>query len=221
MKIGGTWGTRSVALAAMVALSGCVHQMQAMSQAVQAAKPLAPVAPSALLPVPQWTVGDTWTYSDGYALQVTSVPSLGVAAFQRLDDDGQWFVRRGFFREDAQSAKVRRKVVYRTDDPMRLFAARINEPVTYIREYLRDGELVRHRTSWVIEGKEIVAVPAGTFETWVVVMRTESLDSNWRAFERWYYNPEVRNYVRMEFKYGENPDGSRVLMSYQLAKAPS
>ncbi len=101
---------------------------------------------------------------------------------------------------------------------MSLLTSGVNKPVTYIREYMRNGELVRHRTSWLIEGKEKIAVPAGTFDTWVIVMRTQSLTSNWRGFERWYYSPEVNHYVRMEYKYGEAPDGSRVLMNYKLLK---
>ena len=41
----------------------------------------------------------------------------------------------------------------------------------------------------------------------------------WTGFERWWYSPQAQNYVRMEFKYGPEPDGSRVLMNYHLASS--
>lgn len=179
----------------------------------------APPKPTAAItiPAPQWKVGDSWTYSDGYGMKVTGVNADGTAEFRRLDDADQWFVRRGFFTEESQSRTVRRRVIFRTSDPMDLLATGINQPVSFVREYMRNDELVRHRTSWVIEGREKITVPAGTFDCWVIVMRTQSLDSNWRGFERWYYNPEARNYIRLEYKYGEAPNGSRVLMEYKLA----
>lgn len=162
------------------------------------------------------SVSDEWSYSDGYALRVSEVRPDGVAKYDRLDAEGQWFVRRALFIEESQSRKVHRAVVYRTGNPMDLLSAKINQPITYIREYMRDRELIRHRTSWVIEGKEKITVPAGTFDAWVLVMRTQSLDSNWRGFERWYYSPTVKNYVRLEYKYGEGAHGSRVLMTYKV-----
>jgi hypothetical protein len=54
----------------------------------------------------------------------------------------------------------------------------------------------------------------------VIVWRTRSLRSDWTGFERWWYSPDVQNYVRMEFKYGSEADGSRVLMNYRLAVTP-
>lgn len=218
---------RSIAIACVAASlsSGCteyealVKQYRLDQQRVAVPVIQSPAAPAAkvTIPIPQWRAGDEWVYSDGYALRVSQVEPNGVARFARTDEPSQWFTRRGFFREESRAEDGHRVVVYRTGDPMTLYAAAVNQPVTYVREYMRNGELVRHRTSWVIEGRERIAVPAGTFDCWVVVMRTESLDGNWRAFERWYYSPDVRNYVRLEFKYGESPDASRVLVSYKLA----
>ena len=169
----------------------------------------------ATLSAPAWSVGDTWKFSDGYTLSVTEVLTDGRTMFQR-GDNPHWFTRRGFFREESQSKRVKRLVVYRAPDPLKLFPAKNTKPVSFIREYMRNDTLVRHRTSWQIEGRERITVPAGTFDTWVLVWRSDGLDSNWRGYERWYYSPAVRNYVRLEYKYGEAPDGSRVLMSYTV-----
>ncbi|OHC76336.1 MAG: hypothetical protein A3G18_08865 [Rhodospirillales bacterium RIFCSPLOWO2_12_FULL_58_28] len=213
---------RTVGMSAVCALiaSGCLLPGQTTESAVMAA-PSSDVSPkpaaAITIPAPQWKVGDSWTYSDGYGMKVTEVNADGTAEFTRLDDADQWFVRRGFFTEESKSRTIYRRVVFRTSDPMDLLTTGINQPVSFVREYMRNDELVRHRTSWVIEGREKITVPAGTFDCWVIVMRTQGLDSNWRGFERWYYNPDARNYIRLEYKYGESPNGSRVLMEYKLA----
>lgn len=171
-----------------------------------AAQPFAP---------PQWAVGDTWRYSDGYGMRV--VETRGDAAkFQRLDDPSQWFVMRGVFREETKSRAALRNVVFRSEDPMALFTAPPGRPVVFVREYARNGVTVRHRTSWTVEGRETITVPAGTFDTVVLVMRTRSLTGNWVGYERWWYSPAIRNYVRLEYKYGEAPESSRVLVSHEV-----
>ncbi len=164
---------------------------------------------------PHWSVGDTWRYSDGYGMTV--VESNGEAAkFQRLDDPAQWFVMRGLFREETKSRAALRNVVFRSENPMALFGAPAGKPIVFMREYTRNGITVRHRTSWTTEGRETVTVPAGTFDTVVAVMRTRSLTGNWVGYERWWYSPAIRNYVRMEYRYGETPESSRVLVTYSV-----
>jgi hypothetical protein len=46
-------------------------------------------------------------------------------------------------------------------------------------------------------------------------MRARSLTDDWTGFERWWYSPQVKNYVRMEYQYG-SVTGSRVLTHYTL-----
>ena len=208
-------------IAGIPLLGGCQALETAFAEPAKVTTPSSASTATAMalpatLTIPPVSVGDEWSYSDGYALRVTEVRPDGVAKYDRLDAEGQWFISRALFKEESQSRKVHRVIVYRTGNPMDLLSAKINQPVTYIREYMRDRELIRHRTSWVIEGKEKITVPAGTFDAWILVMRTQSLDSNWRGFERWYYSPAVKNYVRMEYKYGEGAHGSRVLMTYKV-----
>ena len=64
-----------------------------------------------------------------------------------------------------------------------------------------------HASSWTVEGRETITVPAGTFDCWLIVWRTRSLRSDWTGFERWWYSPQAQNYVRMEYKYGAEPLG--------------
>jgi len=176
----------------------------------------APVPANSVVKAPSWSIGSEWHYSDGYAVKVASVSATG-ALFQRLDAPGQSFMREGFIRTDSTSATATRKAIYRTVPDAAGQSLSAAKPLTFQREYLNNGKLMVHASSWTVEGRETITVPAGTFDCWVIVWRTRSLRSDWTGFERWWYSPDVQNYVRMEFKYGSEPDGSRVLMNYRLA----
>src|SRR4051812_39753297 len=65
-----------------------------------------PVASTEAVAAPQWRVGSTWEYSDGYRLRVASVAN-GTTTFERLDAAGQWFSMRGFLRQDAASSTAK------------------------------------------------------------------------------------------------------------------
>jgi len=162
---------------------------------------------------PQWRVGSTWDYSDGYQLRVASVAG-GTTMFERLDAPGQWFSMRGFLRQDAASGTAKRQTIFRTVPPVAGDTLSAAQPLTFQREYLSNNQLVVHATSWTVEGRETITVPAGTFDCWVMVWRARSLKGNWTGFERWWYSPEAQLYVRMEYKYGMMQTASRVLMHY-------
>jgi len=180
--------------------------------------PAAPVPANSVVTAPTWGVGSEWHYSDGYAVKVASVSPKGTL-FQRLDAPGQSFMREGFIRTDSVSATATRKAIYRTVPDSAGSTLSAAKPLTFQREYLNNGKLMVHASSWTVEGRETITVPAGTFDCWVIVWRTRSLRSDWTGFERWWYSPQAQNYVRMEFKYGPEPDGSRVLMNYHLASS--
>ena len=170
---------------------------------------------AAALVAPVWQVGDSWQYSDGYAMKV--VETNGVRTkFERLDAPKQWFINRGLFREESMTNGVLRNVVFRSENPDRFYTAPVNTPVVFEREYMSNGVLVRHSTSWVNEGTETITVPAGTFKAFRLVMRSRSLMSGWTGFERMWWVPELRTYVRMEFRYGDVPESARVLTSYNI-----
>jgi len=169
--------------------------------------------PAQGVPVPQYQRGERWLYSDGYGMVV--VDAAGPKArFQRLDDPKQYFVADGVFREEAQSRSALRKTVFQSADPAKLYTAKRGEPVVYVREYTKDKALIRHNVSWTIEGTERVTVPAGTFDAIILTKRVRSLTGVWTGYERWWYVPAVKNYVRMEYKYGDAPDSARVLTQY-------
>ena len=178
----------------------------------------APVPANSVVKAPDWSAGSEWHYSDGYAVKVASVSPKG-ALFQRLDAPGQSFTRDGFIRMDSTSATATRKAIYRTVPDGAGQSLSAAKPLTFQREYLNNGKLMVHASSWTVEGRETITVPAGTFDCWVIVWRTRSLRSDWIGFERWWYSPDAQNYVRMEYKYGSESDGSRVLMNYRLAGA--
>jgi len=167
---------------------------------------------------PRWVRGDRWMYSDGYGLQVIGVDG-DITRFRRLDDPGQWFTRHGFLRQEAQSATAHRRVVFRSIDAAEAQTLRMRRPVVFTREYTSNQQPRVHRTSWILEGRETITVPAGTFDTWVIVMRSRNAATNWTGFERWWYSPEVRHYVRLEYRYGKHPVSSRVLMDFSPGAA--
>ncbi|MBF0561428.1 MAG: hypothetical protein HQL37_05280 [Alphaproteobacteria bacterium] len=190
------------------------------SQAATTAKSLVTSSPldstPAPLKLPQMRVGDHWEYSDGYKLSVSEVQPDGLARFQMEDGSDSRMLRRAFFVDASFTGGVTRTVVFRTSNPMKIFEVPAGTPVGDVRETMRGTETLRAQESWVVEGHETITVPAGTFDCWVVVGRIKSLQSTYQAYERWWYSPQVRNYVRLEFKSGDNTEGSRVLLSYKL-----
>jgi hypothetical protein len=201
----------------MLALSACSAPEQSSALGNTTPPAVAPKTSlaSLVLTKPVWHIGDQWHYSDDYALRVSAVNG-SETKFDRLDAPGQWFISDGLFRNKSHSESATREVVFRSEALDRFYAAPIGQPVVFVREYLRDKELVRHQTSWVVESRERITVPAGTFDTFVIVMRTRSLTSNWTGYERWWYAPAAKNYVRMEYKYGQAPEGTRVLLNYAI-----
>jgi hypothetical protein len=204
-----------VALFGAALLAGCVTTEPEAPQATPvAADPAVKSAETRHeIKAPAWRVGERWSYSDGYGLEVSAVKD-GLTTFRRTDMPDQWLSRYGFFRQDSQGPDAKRSVIFRTVPPQRGLSLDVGQPVVFTREFLTDNQLRVHNTSWVVEGREEITVPAGTFDCWIVVMRTRSLRSNWTGFERWWYSPEVKNYVRMEYKYGDQPEAARVLVSF-------
>ena len=168
---------------------------------------------------PQWAVGDFWEYSDGYKVVVDEVRG-GTAKLNRMDRTGLWTKRKSIFKQASKSSKIRRNVIFRSTDPNQLFPLALGKSVKFSREYTVDSgdkEVLRvHRTGWSVEGQETIEVPAGTFETWVLAWRTQSVKSEWQGYERWWYNPQIKHYVRMEYQYGDTPPASRVLTRYNV-----
>ena len=203
-------GARFVLTVLLVAL-GAAASFAAPAQPEKLAVDATPIA------APPWPVGSTWEYSDGYGLRVAS-SAAGMTVFQRLDAPDQWFSMRGFLRQDAASATSKRQTIYRTVPPSAGDGLTAGAPLMFQQEYLSNSKPIVHAISWTIEGRQRITVPAGTFECWVIVWRARSLKSNWTGFERWWYSPDVQQYVRLEYKYGAGDTASRVLMRYHLAE---
>lgn len=166
---------------------------------------------------PVWAVGDTWQWSDGYGLEVTTIEEDNIARLSRTDVRQQWQKRQGLFIIESQSASTHRQQMYRSLNPAtHLFPLVIGKTVVFQREYMANDELRVHRTSWTVEGREKIEVPAGVFDAWVLVRRTRGLQSGWTGYEKWWYCSQVKHYVRLEYRYGDAPAASRVLLSYQV-----
>ncbi|MFN3075830.1 MAG: hypothetical protein ABT940_02910 [Alphaproteobacteria bacterium] len=205
----------ALVIVSSLAAGGCVPEVpESPKPQVTAVRLPAPGART--LTPPEWSIGDRWEYSDGHGLRVTEVGAEGVATFRLSDGRDQWMRRRAFFVDVSFMDNVTRAVVYRTASPMQLFSVPEGTPVVFMSETMRNGELLRHNVSWIVEGREMVTVPAGTFDCWIVTGRVSNIHSHYQGYERWWYSPEVRNYVRLEYKSGDRPELSRVLVSYQL-----
>ncbi len=165
---------------------------------------------------PPWRYYDHWTYSDGYRLKVQSVDN-GIAKVDRLDQPGNWFKRKGIFKMESMTGNTHRKVVFRSMDPMQLLPLKRGKQVKFIREFQSGRLLRKHETSWTVLGNETIEVPAGVFNTWVLFWNSRSLTSDWTGYEKWWYSPEVKNYVRLEYQYGKNHPSSRVLTSFDIS----
>ncbi|MBF0145964.1 MAG: hypothetical protein HQL84_08530 [Magnetococcales bacterium] len=164
---------------------------------------------------PLWQLGSFWEYSDGYGMQVVKTDGK-VAILKRMDRPKDWVKRHGLFKVDSMEEGVRREVIYQSPNPEGLFPLAVNKGVSFVREYLVDKKLHVHQSSWKVVGLETIEVPAGKFDCWVLVWNTRSQKSNWSGYEKWWYSPEVGNYVRMEYRYGKSPDSSRVLVNYRM-----
>jgi len=200
--------------ALLLLLGGCA----ATSQWLDASPAPTVLAGNQAVRAPDWRKGSEWQYSDGYGLKVARVEG-SVTTFQRLDDPSQWVARRGFLREDAQSGTTLRKLLFEDLPPGAGLVLSPRTPLTYRREYMAGATQRTHATSWTVEGRETVKVPAGEFKCFVLVMRTRDVADGWTGFERWWYSPQAQNYVRMEYRYGSTAPGSRVLTQYRLAAA--
>ncbi|MBF0611959.1 MAG: hypothetical protein G8345_03315 [Magnetococcales bacterium] len=211
-----------LSLAAALLVSGCATD-------TATTPPPAPMAttmtalPATETGVPEYKVGDRWEYSDGYGLEVTKVEAGGWTTMNHLDKStvlsNDWIQRRGIFTENRKTGNEMRQVVFRSRFPEQdLFPLAIGKQSRYKREYLVNGKDLReHQTSWKVVGRDTIEVPAGKFEVWILDYETQSITTDWYGRERWYYSPQVKNYVRMEYQYGKAPPSSRVLMSHKVA----
>lgn len=164
--------------------------------------------------LPGWQVGDRWSYSDGYEAQVTEL----VGEVATLSHGGEaWTRRKGIHKIDSMHDGVRRQVVFHSQDPGELFPLAVGKRVEFVREYMSEGVTYAHRSSWTVLGLETIHVPAGKFPCWVLLWENVNPVTGWKGFEKWWYNPQVKHYVRLEYQYGESQVASRVLMSYALA----
>src|SRR5919106_1665690 len=98
----------------MIALRSCVFLILFLSWFAPGRAAAPP--PAEIVSAPDWRVGSTWEYSDGYVLRLRANDGQA-AIFDRVDAPGQWFSMRGFLRQDATSGTAVRRTIYRTIDP--------------------------------------------------------------------------------------------------------
>ena len=204
----------AVMISSILSISGCVTKNSSEDSTPKVAEWPIPLQDSSQ--PPQWREGDSWEYSDGYAVHITNIEN-GIATLERLDQKGLWVKRKGLFKIESQDPSAYRRLVFRAGDQADLFPLAMGKHIAFTREFLADGQLRVHRTTWSVDGSETIEVPAGKFDCWILTMHTQSLNSDWQGYERWWYHPDIKHYVRLEYKYGNTPPASRVLMRYKLS----
>lgn len=167
---------------------------------------------------PGWRVGDHWVYDDGYDLMVTNVTGE-LVRFSRQDEKNRWLERRGFLTVASLDGQQERRTLSVSPSPATLFPLTTGKSVIFTKRYLAGDEERLHRNVWLVEGKETITTPAGTYDCWVILFTVRSLLTDWQSLERWWYSPEVRHYVRMDYQYGSSPLTSRRLISFQPGQA--
>lgn len=85
-----------------------------------------------------------------------------------------------------------------------LFPLQVGKAVEFTRNWA--GEAWRDRIE--VTGSERVTVPAGTFETYLLLRRSEQIGSDWRAEQRTWYAPELGWVVKFE-GYNNRGGGER------------
>ena len=79
------------------------------------------------------------------------------------------------------------------------------------------AESTRLSRQWFcsVEGTKRVSVPAGSFDTFVIACeRYSSTSHSWRATRRYYYAPDLGHYVIREDQYRSRPGRVRQLVAY-------
>lgn len=203
------WYRRSVPVALLLLLlSGCT-----LSQTAEKPNPHPSSSDSVSQWMPKWQVGNRWVYDDGYELKVTEI-SGDSARFVRLDAKKQWFTRQGFMVVDAFDNGLRRKMISITGSPQSFYPLKIGNSTAFTKRFREGNQEQIQQYIWKVERQEIVTVPVGTFECWVILFQGQSTQSNWRAFERWWFNPQINYYVRMDYQNGDSPAKSRKLTAF-------
>ncbi|MBF0340053.1 MAG: hypothetical protein HQL95_03715 [Magnetococcales bacterium] len=208
-------------------LSGCASTTPGRDTACSQpgrAEPGAPCKEALLEPV-QWKVGQWWQYDDGYTLEVEQVDAkTGIAHLIRKDSPGAWIERRHFFPQASQDADGTERTTTFTNPDPKEFLNTMNEGnitgkiFAYEREYVTrkpgetKGKRQTHMSSWRVLGKAKVVIPEGTYSCWILEWKTTNPTTGWMGYEKWYYSPEVGNYVRLEYRY-EDQEGTRVLVA--------
>ncbi|MEO5378001.1 MAG: hypothetical protein H7832_09515 [Magnetococcus sp. DMHC-6] len=169
---------------------------------------------SSQLDQPLWKIGDSWMYDDGYALVVTEVDDE-TTLFVRQDEENRWIKRRGFLTVASQEENKVRTLVSISPDPSIFFPLTVGKSETFTKRYQLDGQEREHKLTWLVEGQEEITVPAGKFNSWVILFTARSTRSDWQSIERWWYVPEIRYYVRLDYQYGNSPMESRHLLTFK------
>ena len=207
------WTVMLIMVSAIIALSGCQTGKSLLKTENEG--PQLSVAA-----LPNYTVGEYFTFDDGSSRMVAAVSGEWVTWQYKTGTVTKGY--RNFIIPALTWTSVHRHSEGKTTAPADLlWPLAVGKKGTYDfqktiskHDGTESNELSR---SWScsVKGTERVKVPAGTFDTYVIACnRYSSTSHKWRASRRFYYAPELGHYVMQEDRYRSRPDKKRELVSY-------
>ena len=170
--------------------------------------------------LPNYQVGEYFSYDDGTAFVVTAISSEQVT--WRYNNGAVSTGYRNFILPALTWTSANRQSKGTSTAPLDLLwplavgnqGQYNSQQVNSRNDQIESTELSR-KWDCAVVGTKQVSVPAGTFDTYVVACkRYSSTNNSWRATRRYYYAPDLGHYVIREDTFCSRPDHTRKLAAY-------
>ena len=225
--LGRRLSTLTLGLAVVLAMGGCTQMERLQGMMIKTGPKInfdsGPKLPPAQLP--RYKVGDSFTYDDG---RTETVIAVNGDTITWRNDKGvvrtgyrnflipylawQNSTRRMHAKTDA-APDILWPLVVGNDDSFHVKRTVERNDGTSKNEYLQNWRCV-------VEGTQVVTVPAGTFDTYKIsCFRTVSMDFYWRQTLTYYFAPEVGHYVLRKNVSKSRASRRRALVSHGIKTA--
>lgn len=222
MNIKRSMGTRQTAQkwaasAVFILLQGCAASSLMPSSQPTIEFPKGPALPAAALP--EFVVGESFTYNDGQSETVIAV--RGDAVTWRSDQGVIRTRSRSFFLPVLSwQNSARRSQTVMTGDVRKMWPLKTGVSYRFDeRQIAEDNDGTNNREykrSWqcTVKGTEQVNVPAGSYDTYRIECYRYTYESSfWRQTRVYNFAPNLGYYVARDDTYASRPSGRRELVS--------
>jgi len=222
MNIKRSLGTRQTlqkltASAVFILLQGCAASSLLPSSPPTIEFPKGPALPAVALP--EFTVGESFTYNDGQSETVIAV--RGDAVTWRSDQGVVRTRSRSFFLPvQSWQNRARRSQTVLTGDVSQMWPLKTGASYRFDERQIaedNDGTNAReYKRSWQckVKGTEQVNVPAGKYDTYRIECYRYTYDSSfWRQTRVYNFAPKLGYYVARDDTYANRPSARRELVA--------